>query len=95
MRLVLAALLAVPLIAPVSTPTIGQQPRATDPGETAYQEACASCHRTPTRFMRRFVDLSQADRQAALDDFLKTHYAKDPGKRAAIIAWLEANHVPR
>ncbi|WP_333670240.1 hypothetical protein [Elioraea tepidiphila] len=95
MRIVLAALLALPLTAPVSTLAMGQQPRATDPGETAYQEACASCHRTPTRFMRRFVDLAQADRQAALDDFLKTHYAEDAGKRAAIIAWLEANHVRR
>jgi cytochrome c5 len=95
MRLVLAALLTVPLIALASTQGLGQQPRGTDPGETAYQEACASCHRTPTRFMRRFLDLSQADRQAALDDFLKTHYAEDAAKRAAIIAWLEANHVRR
>ncbi len=95
MRIVFAALVAVPLIALASTLATGQQSRAADPGETAYQEACASCHRTPTRFMRRFVDLSQAERQVALDDFLKTHHAEDPGKRAAIIAWLEANHVRR
>jgi mono/diheme cytochrome c family protein len=95
MRAVLAALLAVSMLVPVPSRAMGQQPRATDPGETAYQEACASCHRTPTRFMRRFLDLSQADRQAALDDFLKTHHAEDAAKRAAIIAWLEANHVRR
>jgi len=95
MRAVLAALLAIPMLIPVPSHAMGQQPRVTDPGETAYQEACASCHRTPTRFMRRFVPLSQADRQAALDDFLKTHYAEDDAKRAAIISWLEANHVRR
>lgn len=95
MRIVFAALLAVPLIAPASTLAMGQQPRATDPGETAYQEACASCHRTPTRFMRRYLDLSREDRHAALDSFLKTHYAEDDAKRAAIIAWLEAHHVRR
>jgi len=95
MRAAVVALLAVSMLTPVTTQAMGQQPRATDPGETAYQEACASCHRTPTRFMRRYLDLSQADRQAALDDFLKTHYAEDNAKRAAIIAWLEANHVRR
>lgn len=95
MRAALAALFAVSMLAPLPTHAMAQQPRVTDPGETAYQEACASCHRTPTRFMRRFIDLSQAERQAALDDFLKTHYAEDDAKRAAIIAWLEANHVRR
>lgn len=95
MRAALAALLAVPLFAPLPTGAMGQQPRVTDPGETAYQQDCASCHRTPARFMRRFVSLTPADRQAALDDFLKTHYAEDDAKRAAIIAWLEANHVRR
>ncbi|TQF76771.1 hypothetical protein FK498_16030 [Elioraea sp. Yellowstone] len=86
MRIVLALALLAPFAA---------APAAADPGETAYREACASCHRTPARFMRRFIDLSPADRKAALDDFLKTHYAEDDAKRAAIIAWLEANHVRR
>ncbi|WP_439580482.1 hypothetical protein [Elioraea sp.] len=95
MRAAVVALLAVSMLTPVPTRAMGQQPRATDLGETAYQEACASCHRTPARFMRRFVDLPQADRQAALDDFLKTHSAEDDAKRAAIIAWLETNHVRR
>lgn len=95
MRTALIALLAASMLAPLSTHAMGQQPRATDPGETAYQQACASCHRTPTRFMRRFIDLSRADRQAALDEFLKTHYAEDAAKRAVIIAWLEANHARR
>jgi cytochrome c5 len=95
MRAAVVALLAASMLTPVPTRAMGQQPRVTDPGETAYQEACASCHRTPARFMRRFVDLAQADRQAALDAFLRTHYAEDDAKRAAIIAWLEANHVRR
>jgi cytochrome c2 len=86
MRIVLAVALLAPLAA---------APAAADPGEAAYQEACASCHHTPARFMRRYLDLSPADRQAALDSFLKTHYAEDDARRAAIIAWLEANHVPR
>lgn len=86
MRLVLALVLLAPLTA---------APAAADPGEAAYREACASCHRTPARFMRRFVDLPQADRQRALDEFLKTHHAEDDARRAAIIAWLEANHVRR
>jgi mono/diheme cytochrome c family protein len=95
MRIVLAALLAAPLLAPAPTPATASQPRATDPGEAAYQEACAACHRTPARFMRGYLDLSPADRQAALDRFLRTHYAEDDARRAAIIAWLEAHHVPR
>lgn len=86
MRLVLAVALLAPLAA---------APTAADPGEAAYREACASCHRTPARFMRRFVDLPPTDRQRALDEFLKAHYAEDDAKRAAIIAWLEANHVRR
>lgn len=95
MRAMLAALLAVSMLAPAPMRAMGQQPRATDPGEIAYQQDCASCHRTPTRFMRRFVPLSQADRQHALDAFLKSHHAEDDAKRAAIIAWLEANHARR
>jgi cytochrome c5 len=95
MRAMLAALLAVTMLASAPTPAMGQQPRAADPGEAAYQEACAACHRTPARFMRRYLDMSPADRQAALDSFLRTHYAEDDARRAAIIAWLEANHVPR
>jgi mono/diheme cytochrome c family protein len=64
-------------------------------GEAAYQEACASCHRTPARFMRRYLDLAPADRQAQLTRFLAGHHAEDAQKRAAIIAWLEANHARR
>lgn len=87
MRLVLWLALLAPLW--LATPA------AADPGETAYQQDCASCHRTPARFMRRYLDLSREHRHAALDSFLKTHYAEDDARRAAIIAWLEANHVRR
>lgn len=74
---------------------MGQPATGEDAGEAAYREACASCHRTPARFMRRYLDLSAEDRRAALDSFLRTHYAPDDAKRAAIIAWLEAHHTRR
>jgi mono/diheme cytochrome c family protein len=64
-------------------------------GETAYAESCAACHRTPARFMRRYTDKAPAQRQAELDKFLVGHHAPDPATRAAIIAWLEANHTGR
>lgn len=84
-------ILPIVLIAPLATAT----PSVADPGEAAYQEACASCHRTPARFMRRYADMLQAERQRALDEFLKVHHAQDAEKRATIIAWLEANHLRR
>lgn len=64
-------------------------------GASAYAEACASCHRTPARFMRRYLDMAPAQRQAELDRSLPGHYAPDAAKRGAIIAWLEANHTRR
>jgi len=64
------------------------QPATVD-GARAYEQACASCHRTPSRVMRRFQSLSTADRQAQLDAFLKGHHAPDAAPRAAIVAWLE------
>lgn len=84
------ALLAAPLLL-LSPATAAAQPA----GEAAYQEACASCHRTPARFMRRYLDLAAAERQTQLDRFLAGHHAEDAQKRAAIIAWLEANHTRR
>lgn len=64
-------------------------------GAAAYAEACASCHRTPVRFMRRYLDMTPEQRQAELDRFLTGHYAPDAAKRGAIVAWLEANHTRR
>lgn len=95
MRAVLIAVLSAWLFGSGAAAAMSHQAPPTDPGEIAYQQDCASCHRTPTRFMRRYLDLSRGDRHAALDSFLKTHYAEDDAKRAAIIAWLEANHVRR
>ena len=64
-------------------------------GEAAFRESCGSCHRTPARFMRRFLDMPPAQRQAELDAFLAGHHAPDSTRRATIIAWLEANHTRR
>jgi len=64
-------------------------------GAAAYAEACASCHRTPARFMRRHLDKTPAQRQTHFDEFLTKHHAPAPATRAAIIAWLEANHTSR
>lgn len=64
--------------------------QAAPSGEAAYAEACASCHRTPGRFMRRYADMPAEQRARALDAFLVDHYAPDPGRRAAIVAWLMA-----
>lgn len=68
---------------------------ASDPpvaaGEAAYAEACASCHRTPTRVLRRYAEMAPQERAAALDRFLADHYAPDAAKRAAIIAWLTSD----
>jgi cytochrome c553 len=75
----------------MSLPAIAQAPD----GASAYAEACASCHRTPARFMRRYLDMAPAQRQAELDRFLPGHHAPDAAKRGAIIAWLEANHARR
>lgn len=68
---------------------------ATDPGERAYAEACASCHRVPSRVLRPYLAMTRDERRRALDLFLKDHYAEDEAARAAINSWLEANHVRR
>jgi mono/diheme cytochrome c family protein len=87
-----AALVAALAIgAAAAPPAAGQTPD----GAAAYAEACASCHRTPARFMRRYLDMTPQQRQAELDRFLTGHYAPDAAKRAAIVAWLEANHTGR
>lgn len=74
---------------------VGPAGAATDPGERAYAEACASCHRVPSRVLRPYLSMTREQRRLALDVFLKDHYAEDDATRAAIIAWLEANHVRR
>lgn len=70
-------------------------PAHADAGEEAYREACASCHRTPARFMRRYLEMTPQARWQALDTFLRDHHAPQEQQRAAIIAWLEANHTRR
>lgn len=57
-------------------------------GEAAYAADCASCHRTPARVLRRYLDMPPQERAAALDRFLPDHFAPDAERRAAIIAWL-------
>ncbi len=59
-------------------------------GETAYAEDCASCHRSPARFMANVPGEDDAARAAWLEDFLPEHYAPDAQDRADIIAWLLA-----
>jgi Spy/CpxP family protein refolding chaperone len=88
----IAALAAAVALAAASAPPAAAQAPG---GEAAYNEACGSCHRTPARIMRRFLDMTREQRQAELDRFLAGHYAPDAGRRAAIIAWLEANHTRR
>ena len=57
-------------------------------GEVAYAEDCASCHRSPARFMANVPGEDDAARAAWLEDFLPEHYAPDAQARADIIAWL-------
>lgn len=91
MKTAIAAAIAAALLAP--TPAAAQT--AAISGEAAYAENCAACHRTPTRFMRRHLAKAPEQRQADLEKFLTGHYAPDPAVRAAIVAWLEANHTGR
>jgi len=57
-------------------------------GEAAYGADCASCHRTPSRFMRRYLDMAPQERAQSLDRFLAGHHAPDAERRTAIVAWL-------
>lgn len=75
-------------LAAASPATAFQLAQAAPDGAAAYAQACAECHRTPARFMRRYLDMPLAERAAALDRFLPDHYAPDPAQRAAIVAWL-------
>lgn len=59
-------------------------------GEVAYAEDCASCHRTPARFMANVPGQDAAARATWLEDFLPDHYAPDAQTRADIVAWLLA-----
>jgi hypothetical protein len=95
MKTTIAAAIVAVLLAPgpAVAQAASQQPAIS--GEAAYAEACAACHRTPARFMRRHIAKTPAERQADFDKFLTGHYAPDPAARAAIIAWLEANHTGR
>lgn len=79
----------------IASALVGPAGAATDPGERAYAEACASCHRVPSRVLRPYLSMTPDQRRQALDTLLKEHYGEDDTKRAAIIAWLEANHVRR
>lgn len=87
----IVAALAIAATAALALPARAQAPD----GEAAYREACASCHRTPVRFMRRYLDMTPEQRQAELERFLTGHHAPDAARRGAIIAWLEANHTRR
>lgn len=60
-------------------------------GEGAYAEDCASCHRSPARFMANVPGDDDAARADWLEDFLPDHYAPDDQARADIIAWLLAD----
>jgi mono/diheme cytochrome c family protein len=80
-----AGVVALALVSPAAATQLAE---AAPDGAAAYAQACAECHRTPARFMRRYLEMPPAERSAALDRFLPTHYAPDPAQRAAIIAWL-------
>lgn len=69
------------------TPPVAGDPAA---GAAAYQADCASCHRTPVRFMRQVPGDDDVARAEWLEAFLPEHYAPDPQTRADIIAWLIA-----
>lgn len=94
MKHAIPAVALAALFAAFAPESAAAQPAAIS-GETAYADTCAACHRTPARFMRRYTDKPAAQRQAELEKFLTGHYAPDPAIRAAIIAWLEANHTSR
>jgi mono/diheme cytochrome c family protein len=85
--------LAAAALAIALSPAPAAAQTAAASGEVAYAENCAACHRTPTRFMRRYTAMTPEKRQAELDKFLTGHYAPDPTTRAAIVAWLEASHT--
>lgn len=87
----LVSLAAVLAVAAWTSPAAAQAAN----GEAAYRDACASCHRTPARVVRRYLDLAPQQRQSELDRFLTGHHAPDEAQRGAIIAWLEANHRRR
>lgn len=57
-------------------------------GATHYESACAECHATPSRIMRRVRGDDAEARAAALETFLADHYAPDAQTRADIIAYL-------
>lgn len=58
-------------------------------GEWAYRQACAECHRSPERLVRRLSGDEREDREL-LDAFLAAHYAPDETTRRAIIDYLLA-----
>lgn len=91
-----ASIVAAMAMAAAVSMAWGSAPALAQPsGEAAYAEACASCHRTPSRFMRRYLDMPEAQRRTELDRVLTDHYAPDPATRAAIVAWLVQNHSRR
>jgi mono/diheme cytochrome c family protein len=81
----LGAIVLLALTAPTA-PALAQPS-----GEAIYAEDCASCHRTPGRVMRRFLEKPAAEREAALDRFLAEHHAPDQARRRSLVAWLLAS----
>lgn len=61
---------------------------AMEQGSAAYAELCAGCHASAARIVRRVQGDTDAARGEWLEGFLKTHYAPDDEKRAALIAYL-------
>ncbi len=84
-----AAMLFIALGVGLAAPPASATDQQVALGEAAYAADCASCHRTPARFMRRYLDMPPPERAATLDRFLPEHYAPDAERRAAIIAWLK------
>jgi len=89
----LRAMLGLGAAAMVALAASAMPAQAQADGQAAYQELCASCHRTPTRFMARYQSMTSEARRAELERFLPGHYAPDEARRRAIIDWLEAAHV--
>lgn len=53
-----------------------------------FKERCAKCHARAGLLAANLKGQTREDKAAALDAFLKTHYADDEQVRAKIIAYL-------
>jgi hypothetical protein len=57
-------------------------------GEEVYATACARCHASVARTVRRIDGGTEEEREAWLADFLPEHYADDDTDLSDLIAFL-------